>query len=251
MAGLPSICLVAKRMKIFFVSSFCLGLLVFASPLQAKKKKHSEPEPSPTPASTLAASPDDLPSKSLQPFLDAQLSAVLAPLDKSGFEKPEILVGLKAAYAGGAAVAPAARKPAYQAAQIVCDALTAAVTERENAVSALKGATATHSSEVENQPKGGRKAVRYETRNDDAFFSNTQRTNWAQRAALIRQNVVAIYLRERDFERQASVAAAQVSAAAPAPSAGTASPAQTAPAVPLAASKAGGGTTTPKNDDSD
>ena len=228
------------HMKTSLIPILFLGLLVFASPLQAKKKKHSEPEPSPTPASAPVANPDDLPSKTLQPFLDAQLGTILSPLDKPGFDRPEILASLKAGYADGMATAPATRKPAFQAAQSVCDSMASAITERQSAVNALKGATATHNSEAENQPRGGRKAVKYEQKHTDDFFTNTQNDAWTKRAATLRQNVMNLYLRERELERQALVAAA------PTPAAGTANPAASAAAttVPKAS-------TDPSKDDAD
>ena len=220
----------AIHMKTSSLSILFLGLLVFASPLQAKKKKHSGSEPSPTPASAPAANPNDLPSKTLQPFLDAQLGTILSPLDRPGFDRPEILASLKAGYADGMAAAPATRKPAFQTAQSVCDAMASAIAERQSAVSALKGATATHNSEAENQPRGGRKAVKYEQKHTDNFFTNTQNDAWTKRAATLRQNVMNVYLRERELERQALVAEA------PTPAAGTAN-ATAAPAAATTSSK--------------
>ena len=218
----------------------CFGLCLTASPLFAKKKHHDDPAPTATPVGTVLVKPDDLPSVSLQPFIDAHLSQVLSGLGDAAFDKPEIVVSLKAAYADGQAAAPAVRKPAYQAAQSICDALTAAMSERQQAVTALKGSTATESSQSENQPKGGRKANRYDNKRSDTFFADSLRNTWAQRADVLRKNVMALYLRERDLERQAIA----VAAAAPAPGVAQApgaspapvvtSPADGAPATPAA-----------------
>ena len=197
----------------------CFGLLVSASPLLAKKKHHDEPSPTPTPAGDVTAKPADLPSASLQPFIDAHLGHILAGLGDAAFDRPEILVGMKAAYADGQAAAPAIRKPAFQMAQSICDALTAAMSERQQAAAALKGSTATESSQSENQPKGGRKANRNDNKHTNTFFADGLRNTWSQRADVLRKNIMALYLRERDLERQATAAAAATPATAPAPAA--------------------------------
>ena len=197
-----------------------IGLSLSASPLFAKKKHHDAPSPAPVPAGEVAARPEDLPSVSLQPFFDAHLSQILAGLGDAAFDKPEVIVSLKAAYADGQAAAPAIRKPAFQVAQSICDALTAAIAERQQAAAALKGSTATESSQSENQPKGGRKANRYDNKHSDTFFADSLRNTWTQRADVLRKNITALYLREREQERQAIVAAATT----PAPAAPTASP---------------------------
>ena len=207
----------------------CFSLFLSASPLFAKKKHHGDPSPTPTPASDVAAKPDILPSVSLQSFIDAHLSQILSGLGDAAFDRPELLVSLKAAYADGQAAAPAVRKPAYQVAQSICDAMTAAMSERQQAVEALKGSKATESSQSENQPKGGRKANRYDNKHSDTFFADGLRNTWSQRADVLRKNIMALYLRERDLERQAIAAAA---AASPAPSAAPAtSPAADADAA--------------------
>ena len=119
----------------------------------------------------------------------------------SAFAQPEVVASIKAGYADGMNVAPDARKPAFQLAQSVCDALSGAMTERQNAVAALRGALATRSSEAE-QPRGGGEAVAA-ARDKDAFFIDSEKNTWVQRAAVLRQSITAVYLRERAVERQA------------------------------------------------
>ena len=217
----------------------CLGVCVFSSSAQAKRKHH--PPATPAPLATPAAEPAPLPaeaapsirpdappSASLQPFLDTHLGSILAPLGSSACVQPELLAAMKASYADGMATAPATHQPAYRLAQNVCDALAGAMTERQNAVSALRGALATRSSEAE-QPRGGGEAVE-KARGTDAFFLETQRNNWIQRAGVLRQNVTALDLRERAAERQVGVWSPPPPAAlAGAPAAVEATPSVSAP----------------------
>ena len=218
----------------------CLGVFLFSSSLQAKKHHPAAAptaaplatpgsEPAPLPAeSAPAVSPDAPPSASLQPFLDTHLSTLLAPLGTSAFAQPEVLTSLKAGYADVLAVAPASHQPALQLAQAVCDAMISAMSERQNAVAALRGAVATRSSEAE-QPRGGSEAVTT-ARDKDAFFSDSQKNAWIQRTAVLRQNVTALYLRERAAERQVGVWSPAPPPVAPAPAAAVPAPVTAAPA---------------------
>jgi hypothetical protein len=225
----------SKRIPLTLLLCF-LCLAGSVSPAQAKKKKHpGDPGAQSATGSEPVIKPEDLPSVSLQPFVDTHLGQVLAPLDGGAFDKPELVVSMKAAYADGAAAAPAERKPAYQLAQAICDSVTVAMAEREKAVAAMKGAKATQSSEGV-QPKGGRKAGHAEVAADNAFFENAQRNEWTQKSELLRKQIVGLYLRERDVERRAlATAAAAAAAATPA----TATPAAVAPAGPVAPGAAG------------
>ena len=194
---------------------FCLGLWAFALPVQAKKKHHDSPGPTPglatpgsepgplPPEAAPQVNPADPPSVSLQPFMDRHLGTILAPLGTSAFVQPEVLASLKASFADAATAAPASHKQAFALAQSVCDAMNGAITERQNAVSALRGALATRSSEAE-QPRGGGQAVAT-ARDSDQFFIDSQKNSWLQRAAALRQSVIALGLRERAVERQIGV----------------------------------------------
>jgi hypothetical protein len=123
------------------------------------------------------------------------LREILPPLGVSAFAQPELLASMKASYADGMAAAPAAHKMAYQLAQSVCDAMIGAITERQNAVAALRGALATRSSEAD-QPKGGGEAVNA-ARDKDNFFIGSAKNTWIQRTTVLSQNITALYLRER------------------------------------------------------
>ena len=234
-------------MKTFARLFLLVGLLVFSTPVQARRKQHASPPgadadlstPAPEPAAlppeaAPRISPDAPPSVSLGPFLDRHLTKVLAPLGQSAFAQPELLASMKASYADGMATAPANHKPAYVMAQGVCDALNGAMTERQTAVAALRGALATRSSEAD-QPRGGGEAVA-KAKSEDQFFIDSQKNTWIQRSELLGKNITALYLREREIERQIGawappppppaptpVAVAPAPAAAPTVAAGSAS----------------------------
>ena len=188
-----------------------LALCLCASPVHARHK-HSLPppiplatpstEPAPLPAETApVVKPDAPPSASLQPFVDTHLGKILTPLGTSAFSQPEVVASLSASYADGLAAAPANHRPAYLAAQKVCAALAGAMSERQTAVTALRGALATRNSEAA-QPRGGQRDANEKTRLDDTFFTNSQSNAWTQRAEALRQSITALYGREREIERQ-------------------------------------------------
>lgn len=161
------------------------------------------------------------PSACLQPFLDSHLDKILAPLGSPAFTQADIIAGIKDAYAQSLPKAPDAHKPAYQQALLLCDTVAEAVAERQKAVAALNGAYANRSSEAI-QPRGGKKAVK-ETDKDEAFFYESQKNNWKQNAAILRQRIVAANQRERAAEAAAgewpepvAPPAAEPSVAAPA-----------------------------------
>ena len=143
-----------------------------------------------------------MPSSTLGPFLTANLSAIVAPLDASGFSQPEAIAKIKASYAAGLAAAPANRQAAYVAAVKVCDALEQAMTERQAALTALPGATVTHPSQVEGL-HGEAASSGDAGQSQGELVTGSQKNAWAQRAEVLRQNITALYLHERELERQA------------------------------------------------
>ena len=214
------------------------GMILLCVPVEAKPHKHPPaPAGTPYPEAAPSVDPSALPSVSLQPFLDTHVGRVLAPLGQPGMDQPEVLASLKSAYADGMAAAPAARKPAYQLAQRICDALSGVMLERQKAVAALAGATSTHSSENV-QPRGGRREGSAEVQSTNEFFVNAQKNDWNRRAGELRQNIVALSQQERAVERQINAAPAPAAPAAPAASLATPAPSGGADATPAPATPA-------------
>ena len=216
----------------------CGALL--AVPVQAKPHKHhnnnAQPAGTPYPEAAPFVDPSALPSVSLQPFLDTHLGRVLAPLGQPGMDQPEVLTSLKQSYADGMVATPAPRKPAYLAAQRVCDALAGVVVERQKAAAALAGATSTHSSENV-QPRGGRRDGQVAVANTNEFFVNAQKNDWNRKAGELRQNVMGLYQQERAIERQVTTAPVP-GAATPAPAGVPVAPGGDAPTTPVPATPA-------------
>ena len=188
------------RMHVFRLPLLLLALFVYVAPLQAKNRHPEYHSYVPPPNEAyITVSPDALPSASLQPFLDTHLDRILTPLGKEEFDQPWIVTRLRADYAAIMATAADNRKPAFAAAQFVCDALTNAMTEREQAVNAWHGSAASHSSEGV-QPHGGRKLGRQEMGDENSFFQHSVENNWVQRAAALRENVLRLDQREHAAE---------------------------------------------------
>lgn len=179
-------------------------------------------EPAALPAETPPViRPEAAPSESLQPFLNTHLDKILAPLGTPAFAQSDVLADMKSGYAKAMSNAPDAHKPAYQLAAAVCESLANAIAERRKAISALEGSYNVRSSEAY-QPRGGASATQ-ESNKNEAFFYDSQKNNWLQNAAALRQQITALYKRERAAETQAgewtppAPAVAAVPAPAPSP----------------------------------
>lgn len=187
-------------------------------------------EPAALPAETPPAiNPDAVPSASLQPFLNTHLDKILAPLGTPAFAQGDVLTSMKSDYARALTATPEVRRPAYQLAVAVCESLANAIEERRKAVTALEGSYNMRSSEAY-QPRGGGEATK-ESNKNEAFFYNSQKNNWLQNAATLRQQITTLYGRERAAETQAgewTLPPARVVAAAPTPT--PAAPSVAAPA---------------------
>ncbi|MGC3991030.1 MAG: hypothetical protein QM796_15390 [Chthoniobacteraceae bacterium] len=181
-----------------------LGILALSAPSQLHADMLAKP--SRPPASLPAEKSSDLPiaappSATLQPFIDSHLSKILTPLGTPAFDQSEIIASLKANYADGQASAPVARQAAYHQAQIVCDALIAAIEERQRNSAGAGGSMAARSSEAA-QGWGGIQATK-RARDRDTFFTQSEQDTWLQRAATLRANIVQLDLQERAAERAA------------------------------------------------
>ena len=158
-------------------------------------KPHHKHQP---PAANQPLAPGALPSAVIQPLLDARLNIILRPLDAPGLKHPEAVADLRSAIADGMSKAPAARQPAFQAAISLCDLLAQAVDERQRFVANLGG------SQRPSGWPGLKHSAAREAAQNNAFFANTQKTQWAQRSAQLRQQIEQSYSREREIERQVS-----------------------------------------------
>jgi hypothetical protein len=176
---------------------------VLAQPLTAKPHKHppqkkpaaSAPAPAATPAPPPASAP---PSAQLQYFFDIHLNDILGPIDAKIPPLPtNQLTQLKENLKDGLAAAPDARKPIYQAAIGVCDALDQAMTEREKHAVNLQSASV-HSAD----PAPADRTVnrRVGAVNDLLITTKTQ---WSNRAVYLRKVINTRYAQEREAERTA------------------------------------------------
>ena len=172
-------------------------------------------------------------SELLSLFFRNHLDRILSPI---GQPKPVPLprarvTQLREQFADQWSKAPDVDKPMYQAAVAVCDAVSAAMDERQKAIASLQGSAAVHGPSdlgahrkdiptrgtradaqlagLELQREGHEEQNRkQEAAQNDNFFNTQLKTNWSQRAAQLRQNINALYSRERDAERSGQQPAA-------------------------------------------
>ena len=182
------------------------------------------------------------PSEMLSLFFRNHLDRILSPI---GQPKPVPLphariTQLREQFADQFSKAPDTDKAMYQAAVAVCDAVSSAMDERQKAIASLQASRAVHApsnlgAQRKDIPTRGslgdaelagleleREAHeeqnrKQDARQNDAFFNTQLKTDWSQRAAQLRQNINALYARERDAERMAAQAKAAAVPAAPSP----------------------------------
>jgi hypothetical protein len=211
----------------------CLTLLSITFSAEAKKK--------PAPAATPAATPDpagEAPSARLGKFMKAHLDEVLAPLDKKGLKDAQAIIELRESLADAAAKLPPAQRASYQSAEVVCQAMVNAYTEREKSISSLRGSTAVHADNqlgaIRKDNPGDnelwREQQEQKQRNkaahtQDSFFTESQKTQWLKRADLYREQIEQLYARQRETEREVNAAISAAAAAATSGAAPTAAPA--------------------------
>ncbi|HEY1769611.1 MAG TPA: hypothetical protein VGG02_05090 [Chthoniobacterales bacterium] len=179
-----------------------------------------EASPSPSPATA--------PSAQLSQLTATHLDNVLAPIDQTVTLPWSEVSQLRTDFSSEMATAPDAEKPKYEAAIAVCDALNAAMDEREKliadrhdnppAAQEVRDARVGLSRHGRATGKAARAAQRqeaHENRSDKAEEKTTPAKQWADRSAELRQNIQAAISREQDAERAAPPPAPS---AAPAPS---------------------------------
>ncbi len=200
-----------------------ISILLLASNLSACKPKHTAPAPSPqlqvsspnnepeeAPSPTFP--PDTLPSLRLKNYLDAHLEQILAPLDAKGLKHSNSIINFRNALASDMSQATPAKQPAFQAAIVICNALSNDLSERETAIANLQGLGASKSPASLNAVSvpghlsakeiHSEKLARKEAKATNASFANSQKVAWEQRAMQLRQNVQQLYLHEQDIEHQ-------------------------------------------------
>jgi hypothetical protein len=178
------------------------------------------------------------PSAVLSRFTANQLDRILSPIDRQIPLPRTRLSQIRAQFTDKLAQAPDTEKTQYQAAVAVCDALNAAMDEREKAIASLQGSAAVHApsdlgarrrdlptrggvgtamladAELRSEAREERNR-KQEARQNDNFFDTQLKTNWTQRTLQIRQNIQLLMSRQRDAERVAT----PPQAAPPAPAA--------------------------------
>jgi len=156
------------------------------------------------------------PSVELGEFGAGYLGGVLAPLDQRVEMPRSLLTQLRESFLDRGSKAPPNEKPAYQAAVAVCNAVSKAMDERDQATSNLQAASSVHASydlgahrkdrptwkelQRERQEEQNRKE---QAAQKDNFLNAQLRTNWQQRALQLRRTIDQLYDREREAERQA------------------------------------------------
>jgi len=178
-------------MKYFALSLTLICAVAVSNAHAGKKHRGYQPPPANQPIA-----PGALPSSVLQPFLDARLNIILAPMGQPGLKHPEAVDDLKSSITDGMTKATPAKQPAFQAALVVCSVLSQAVDERQKAVANLEG------SQVGAGRTGLAKHPKQDVESTNSFFANASRTQWDQRAAQLRQQVEQAYARERAIEAQ-------------------------------------------------
>jgi hypothetical protein len=156
------------------------------------------------------------PSVELGEFGAAHLDRILSPLDQRIDLPRGLLTELRESFIDRGSKAMTNEKPAYQQAVAVCNAVSQAMDERDQAISNVQGSSTVHGSydlgahrkDRPNWKELQRERHEEQNRKEQAAqkdnFLNTQlRTNWQQRAIQLRRTIDQLYARERELERQA------------------------------------------------
>jgi hypothetical protein len=128
--------------------------------------------------------PGALPSSVIEPFLDAQLENILAPLDAPGLKDPKALTELRASISAGKRHASKKEQAAFQAAIKMCDLLSKALDERHHAVAKLQAS----------QVNSGRSAKNM------ASSASATITQWSEYSDQLLQQIAQTYAQEIDGE---------------------------------------------------
>src|SRR5690349_353758 len=119
------------------VVSLAIVLFVFPTFGQDPQRRQQPPP-------NLQANGPQLPSVLLARFTANQLDRILSPIDQQIPLPRTRLSQIRAQFTDKLAQAPDGEKAQYQTAVAVCDALNAAMDEREKAIASLQGSAAVH-----------------------------------------------------------------------------------------------------------
>jgi hypothetical protein len=209
-----------------------LAVIAFVTPAPAGKPHRDAGNPQPN----QQQHEPQLPSVQLARFTAAHLDRILSPIDRRVPLPRTRLSQLRASFANKWAQAPDREKAQYQTAVTVCDALNAAMDEREKALASLQGSAAVHGpsdlgAHRKDIPTHGTRADaqlaglelqreaheeqnrKQEAAQNDDFLTTALKTNWTQRALQLRQSINSLLTRQRDAERAAQQPAATDNAA--------------------------------------
>jgi hypothetical protein len=170
-------------------------------------------------------------------FFRNNLDRILSPIDQSVPLPRARVTELREQFIDQGSKAPEPKKPMYEAAIAVCNALSAAMDEREKAIASLQGSVAVHApsdlgahrkdipsrgglgtamlADATLRREANEEANRkQEARQTDNFFTVQQKNQWTQRALQLRQQIDRLAAREREAERETEQTIAPSSAPA-------------------------------------
>lgn len=155
------------------------------------------------------------PSVELGEFGGAHLEKILAPLERQVALPRSELSQLRQSLTDRRATAPESEKPIYQAAILVCNALSQAMDERDKAVASFQSSAAVHGSfdlSAHRKDRPSWKELRRERHEEekrkeeaaqkDNFLNAQLKSGWQQRTIQLRQNIDRLYGRVKELERQ-------------------------------------------------
>ena len=160
------------------------------------------------------------PSVELGEFGAAHINRILGPLEQRVELPRNQLTQLRESFIDRGSRAPMNEKSAYQAAVVVCNAVSQAMDERDQTVSSIQASSSVRGSydlgeHRKDRPTGKElERERHEEQNrkeqaaqKDNFLNSQLNANWQQRTIQLRQSIDRLYARERELERQAQQAA--------------------------------------------
>ena len=202
------------------ITPLVLVILALPASLQAKHGKHNGQGKAP-PAEAAPTPSDQAPSIILSQFINAHIGEILTPLGAPGLKQPELIPELKEAFATSASQSLDQKKPAYNAAMDVCEAMDEAENEREAAADGVKVSEMVHGNTslgagaqvnpgaqgwVNNlialrREKKQQRALNQKAAQGDSFLDAAQKSDWEKRSKELRAGIFQLYSKECNIER--------------------------------------------------